>query len=72
GLPDEMIRRSIELGITKFNVNTEVRQAYLDDLKVSLTADRKADLLDVMRSAIAAMQAVVATKLKLFGSAGRV
>ncbi|MCA9928451.1 MAG: class II fructose-bisphosphate aldolase family protein [Anaerolineales bacterium] len=72
GLPDEMICRSIELGITKFNVNTEVRSAYLDDLKASLTADRKADLLDIMRSAVAAMQAVVAAKLKLFGSAGRV
>ncbi len=69
GLPDDMIRRSIELGIAKFNVNTEVRQAYLDSLKVSLASASKPDLLDVMNSAVAAMQAVVAAKLSLFGSA---
>ena len=71
GLPDDMICRSIELGITKFNVNTEVRQAYLDDLKVILASVQKPDLLDVMRSAVQAMQAVVSAKLELFGSTGQ-
>jgi len=69
GLPDDMIRRSIELGIAKFNVNTEVRQAYLDDLKASLTSTQKMDLLDVMHSSVQAMQEIVAAKLTLFGSA---
>jgi tagatose 1,6-diphosphate aldolase GatY/KbaY len=71
GLPDEMITRSIELGVVKFNVNTEVRGAYLDALRSSLCSSPKADLLDVMQAAVSAMQAVVAEKLRLFGSAGK-
>ena len=50
----------------KFNVNTEVRTAYVDAVKKT-----NKDLLDVMRSAEAAMQAVVAQKLALFGSSGK-
>lgn len=71
GLPDELIFKSIELGVRKFNVNTEVRSAYMDSLRRNLAASEKADLLDVMQDAVTAMQAVVAEKLRLFGSAGR-
>jgi tagatose 1,6-diphosphate aldolase GatY/KbaY len=71
GLPERMVRRSIELGITKFNVNTEVRQAYLDTLKKRLTSPDSPDLLPLLESVIFAMQAVVAEKLRLFGSVGK-
>jgi len=71
GLPDAMIRRSIELGITKFNVNTEVRAAYLAALRERMEATDSPDLLDLMQSAIAAMQPVVSAKLQLFGSVGK-
>lgn len=50
----------------KFNVNTEVRKAYLDSLSNS-----KKDLIQVMTSAKEAMKAVVAEKMHLFGSAGK-
>ena len=56
----------IKLGVRKFNVNTEVRSAYMAALKTT-----RNDLLDVMSSAKEAMQAVVAEKLRLFGSAGK-
>jgi tagatose 1,6-diphosphate aldolase GatY/KbaY len=68
GLPPSMISQSIELGVCKFNVNTEVRQAYLAALRRDVcSADQ--DLLDAMGGAIAAMQAVIADKILLFGSA---
>ena len=67
GLPEPMIRRSIELGVAKFNVNTEVRAAYLSELR--RMADR--ELVDLMSATIAAMGEVVAEKLRLFGSSGR-
>jgi tagatose 1,6-diphosphate aldolase GatY/KbaY len=70
GLPEEMIKRSIELGVCKFNVNTEVRLAYLDVLRTSLS-DTSSDLLDLMKKGTAAMQAVIANKLQLFGSEGK-
>lgn len=71
GLPEAMINRSIQLGVCKFNVNTEVRQAYLQTLRAELSGPKQPDLLDVTGSAIAAMQAVVTEKLQLFGSVGK-
>ncbi|WVZ81690.1 hypothetical protein U9M48_029040 [Paspalum notatum var. saurae] len=56
----------IDLGVRKFNVNTEVRNSYLESLKKPET-----DLIQVMVSAKNAMKAVVAEKLRLFGSAGK-
>ena len=71
GLPAPMVRRAIELGVCKLNVNTEVRDAYLAALADDLSAGERPDLLDLMRAATDAMRAVVAAKLRLFGSAGK-
>jgi tagatose 1,6-diphosphate aldolase GatY/KbaY len=67
-----MISRMIEGGVCKFNVNTEVRQAYVQALQERLALSKSPDLLELMQSAITAMQAVVASKLRLFGSTGKV
>jgi len=64
------VRRSIKLGICKFNVNTEVRESYLDALGKDLGSPRS-DLLDLMARAIDAMKNVVSAKLRLFGSVDR-
>ena len=72
GLPATMVRQAIALGVRKFNVNTEVREAYVEALRACLQASESPDLLDLMRRAEAAMQAVVAAKLQLFGSVGTV
>ncbi|KAK4395635.1 L-threonate dehydrogenase, partial [Sesamum angolense] len=66
GLSKDIIEECIKLGVRKFNVNTEVRRAYMD----SLTNTQK-DLVHVMQSAKEAMKAVVAEKMQLFGSAGK-
>jgi tagatose 1,6-diphosphate aldolase GatY/KbaY len=71
GLPEAMIRHSIALGVRKFNVNTEVRQAYLATLKELLDSPRTPDLVELMQSAVEAMKAVVIEKIRLFGSSGR-
>ena len=71
GLPDDIIRQAIELGITKLNVNTEVRQAFVDALQERLSTAPKPDLVPLMEEAVAAMQRVVAAKIALFGSAGK-
>lgn len=71
GLPAEMISRSIQLGVCKFNVNTEVRQAYLQALKMELCGNTPSDLLDLAATAIEAMEAVITEKLELFGSVGK-
>ncbi|MEB3291996.1 MAG: class II fructose-bisphosphate aldolase [Synechococcales bacterium] len=71
GLPAEMISRSIQLGVCKFNVNTEVRQAYLQSLKAEICGKSPQDLLEIAGEAIEAMQTVIAEKLALFGSTGK-
>jgi tagatose 1,6-diphosphate aldolase GatY/KbaY len=57
--------------VRKFNVNTEVREAYISTLRQSLQAAKAPDLVDLMHSAETAMRAVVAEKLRLFGSVGK-
>src|SRR6266498_2575588 len=46
GLPAPMVRRAIELGVCKLNVNTEVRDAYLAALVDGVSVDERLDLLD--------------------------
>jgi tagatose 1,6-diphosphate aldolase GatY/KbaY len=71
GLPKEMIMQSMQLGVCKFNVNTEVRQAYMQALKLEICGESPKDLLEIAGEAIAAMQEVIIEKLDLFGSVGK-
>jgi tagatose 1,6-diphosphate aldolase GatY/KbaY len=68
GLPESMVQRAITLGVCKFNVNTEVREAYLKTLRDCLQSPSSPDLLELMQSAETAMRTVVTSKLRLFGS----
>jgi len=72
GLGPESVHRAIDLGVRKFNVNTEVREAYLDALSASRRSQKKPDLIEIMNSVIQAMQDVVVSKMRLFRSSGRV
>jgi len=71
GLPESIISQSIQLGVCKFNVNTEVRQAYMQALKDEICGTSQKDLLEIAAAAIAAMQEAIAQKLHLFGSVGK-
>lgn len=71
GLPDETVTLCIRLGVRKFNVNTEVREAYVESLARDLGSPGSHDLLELMGHATDAMRAVVVSKLRLFGSAGK-
>ncbi|KAG8076277.1 hypothetical protein GUJ93_ZPchr0006g44432 [Zizania palustris] len=66
GLPRELVKECIALGVRKFNVNTEVRNSYMESLKRP-----EKDLIHVMASATEAMKAVVSEKMRLFGSSGK-
>lgn len=70
GLPDTMIRQAMEIGVCKFNVNTEVRERYLDTLR-QCSAKEKVELVGIMERAIEAMAEPVREKMRLFCSAGR-
>ena len=71
GLPAKMIKQSIELGVCKFNVNTEVRQKYLQFWREFGTTESQSDLLDCQKAATGMMQEVIAEKIRLFGSSNK-
>ena len=62
------LQECIRLGVCKFNVNTEVRKAYL---KSWHDAARVKDITDAMQASEDAMVSVIANKMRLFGSAGK-
>ena len=65
GLPENTVRRAIELGVSKLNVNTELRNAYLGSLRDSLNLNRP-DITNVMDNAVEAMTSVVVEKIRQF------
>ncbi len=68
GVPDELVLKSIQFGVAKFNVNTEIRMSYIHTLKEILSKKEKIELIDLMKAGIETMKAPVKSKIKLFGS----
>lgn len=70
GLPDEMVLHSIGLGISKFNVNTEIRMEYLRAAKKYLnnTDSDKVELVDFLSVLVQAMKTPVKNRIAFFGS----
>ena len=84
GVPDEDVRKGIEAGICKVNIDTQIRVAFYDKLLEVIAAKeeeyRAADAADELRKydirkLIAptrdAMKETIAEKMRLFGSAGK-
>ncbi len=66
GLADADVRRAIELGVCKVNVNTELRERYLAQLAASLPDVQKGlRLLDLQADVVSAVADVVSDKLAL-------
>ena len=71
GLPDVMIAHAVALGVSKFNVNTELRTACLRAGGDYFAQANKPELVDRMRIEIAAMIQPVKDKMACFGSEGK-
>ena len=73
GISPENIRAAVKLGVVKVNVNSELRVAFHDKLKEVLNRPEENDVAvyKIMPEAIAAVQEIVETKIKLFGSGGK-
>ena len=72
GVPDEDIRRAIELGVRKINIDTNIRQAFMQGVKDALA--QKPDEIDprkVLGPARERMTEIVREKIRLFGSSGK-
>ena len=72
GIPDESIRRAISLGITKINIDTDLRLALMASVReVLATQPKEFDPRKILGPAKEAIKEVVRAKMKLFGSAGK-
>jgi fructose-bisphosphate aldolase class II len=69
GIPAEQIKKAIELGICKINVNTELRMAFTGSLRKEL-AENPEEVVPYkyLPEEIAAVKEVVEQKIRLFGS----
>ena len=71
GVPDEMIRRTIELGISKVNFATELRAAMTAAVREALTNESMIDPKKFMGPGREAVKALCIHKIKLCGSDGK-
>lgn len=71
--PEKDIKGAIKLGIVKININTELRIAYSDALEREIKAHPdEVKPYKILTPAVEEMKKVVAEKIKLFGSEGKV
>mgnify|MGYP000468802987 CR=1 FL=1 len=72
GVPDDAIREAIVCGISKVNIDTDIRQAFVETLRRALAeAPDEIDPRKVLGPARDAATAVIRGKIRLFGSSGR-
>lgn len=72
GTPDEDFRGAVERGISKININSEMRRAYRTNLEAQLKANPdQFAVIKLMHPVIDAIQAIVEHKLEIFGSVGK-
>jgi ketose-bisphosphate aldolase len=73
GIPDEQVKEAVKRGITKININTEMRQAFRDNLeKVMQTDEQEYAMYKIEGPVVEAVQEIVEEKITVFGSAGKV
>ena len=72
-VPDEFVRRTIELGVTKVNVATELKIAFAGAVKAWFAENPQGnDPRYYMRVGMDAMKEVVRNKINVCGSANRI
>lgn len=72
GTPDQMIREAIAVGVSKINIGTELKLAFVQGVRDTLAT--KPDVDDprhLIKPARDAVKAVTIEKMRLFGSSGR-
>jgi len=72
GTPGEQFEQAIKIGVSKVNINSDLRKAFRTSLEKAL-ADNPTEyaIVKFMPQVIAAVQAVVEAKIDMFGSAGK-
>ena len=76
GIPDDMIKKAIDLGVSKINVNTECQLVFAEATRKYIEAGKDLegkgfDPRKLLAPGAEAIKATVKTKMELFGSVGK-
>jgi len=72
GIPEDHIRKAIALGITKINIDTDLRLTFTATVReVLANSPKEFDPRKILGPAKEAMKDVVKAKMRLFGSSGK-
>ena len=76
GIPDDMIKKAISLGVAKINVNTECQLSFADATRKYIEAGKDLegkgfDPRKLLKPGTDAIMATVKEKMELFGSVGK-
>jgi fructose-bisphosphate aldolase class II len=72
GIPEEHIQKAISLGITKINIDTDLRLAFTATVReVLANSPKEFDPRKILGPAKDAIKEVVKSKMRLFGSSGK-
>ena len=69
--PDDEIVQATQLGINKINISSDIKVAYHQKMREVLADESLREPLTIQPPCIAAMKAVAAHKIELFGTAGK-
>lgn len=73
GTSDEDIKKAIQLGVNKININTELRIAYKEELEETMKEHpEEVKPYKILSPAVEAVKEVVKEKIRLFGSEGKI
>ncbi len=72
GIPDESIRKAIERGVRKINIDTNIREAFVKGVHQAIKANpNEIDPRKILGPAKEEMKNIIKEKIRLFGSSGK-
>ncbi|UCE29391.1 MAG: class II fructose-1,6-bisphosphate aldolase [Candidatus Bathyarchaeota archaeon] len=72
GIPDKHVKKAVSLGISKINIDTDLRLAFTGSIRELLAGSPKEfDPRKILGSAKTAMKKVITSKMRLFGSSAK-
>ena len=71
GIPEDMIKKAISLGVSKINVNTECQLAFQEATRAYIEAGKELEGTGFPPPGTEAIKATVKEKMELFGSVGK-
>lgn len=71
GIPDDSVKKAIEVGVCKINIGTALRSAFTNGMRKALEKRQLTDPEEVLESAEQEMKKLIKSKMKTYGCAAK-